>query len=60
MHIHVLPPSLPPLKFLNKRSGEVTLSKTEEQDAAVTCPEDLVEDSQISYRQQWFLYLDFK
>ena len=43
---------------------EVTLSKTEDQGAAVTYPEEL--DDQLtsqapaSSRQQWFLYLDYK
>jgi sodium/hydrogen exchanger 8 len=58
--------TLPLLKFLSKGSAvdEVTLSKTEDQGAAVTYPEELEEqiapNPPVSSRRQWFLYLDYK
>ena len=42
----------------------MTLSKTEDQGAAITYPEELEEQLSIqppaSSRHQWFLYLDYK
>jgi sodium/hydrogen exchanger 8 len=57
--------TLPLLKFLSKGSAvdEVTLSKTEDQGAAITYPEELEEQLSshppASIRHQWFLYLDY-
>lgn len=51
-------------QFLSKGSAanEVTLSKTEDQGAAITYPEELEEPFRppTSTRQQWFLHLDYK